>query len=109
MKWNSPRFCELCCKKLIGVAEINSMIEPDETVVVTVKESKVIDWAFCKLCQRVVCQEICYESQTGCCKPCSKDLAADDFLERFPIGSINQNRFTDDVLSDDILSAEIVF
>jgi hypothetical protein len=103
MKWNSPTFCELCHKKLIGVAEINSMIDQDETVIVTVKESKVIDWVFCKLCQSVVCRESCFDMNTGFCKPCSKDFNSDDFSERNPIRRINENRFTDDVLSSEIV------
>jgi hypothetical protein len=103
MKWNSPTFCELCHKRLIGVAEINSTIESDETVVVTVRESKVIDWAFCRLCQSVVCRESCFDPTTGYCKPCGKDFNSSDFSERNPLGIINENRFTDDILSSEIV------
>lgn len=104
MKWNSPTFCELCHKRLIGIAEINSTIEDDESVVVTVKESKVIDWVFCKLCQSIICKESCFDNQTGYCKPCSKDFSSGDYSETFLRENQNGNRFT-----DDILSAEIVF
>lgn len=104
MKWNSPTFCELCCKKLVGVAEINSMIDAEENVIVTVKESKVIDWAFCKLCRSVVCQESCFDCRTGYCQPCAKEFGS----RRIPDSDLSGN-FNEDLLTDDILSSEIIF
>lgn len=103
MKWTSPTFCELCCKKLIGIAEINSMIEADETVFVTVKESKVIDWVFCRICQSVICKEFCFDNETGVCKPCAFDHSIKRGYETNFFETKTERNQTDDILSSEII------
>lgn len=103
MHWESPKTCELCQKKLLGFAEINSEIT-DSFSSITVKESLLVDFAFCKICQSVICKESCFDIQTGYCKPCAEDNRVTDISEQNPFGIINETR-----LSDDILSSEIVF
>ena len=103
MKWNSPTFCELCCKKLVGIAEINSTIEADDIVVVTVKESKVIDWVLCRVCQSIICKEFCFDNQVGLCKPCANDYSIQKNYETNLFESTREQKQTDDILSSELV------
>jgi hypothetical protein len=102
MHWKSPNKCELCQKDLLGFAEINSeVMEVYSTI--TVKESLLVDFAFCKICHNFICKESCLDSKTGYCKPCGQDFNSSDFSENHPLGSIYERRLTDDILSSEII------
>jgi hypothetical protein len=102
MHWKSPNKCELCQKSLQGFAEINSEIT-DSFSSITVKESLVVDFTFCKICHNFICQESCFDSKTGYCKPCGKDFDSNGFSDKYPPEIIKQRRLTDDVLSSEFV------
>ncbi len=100
MKWKSPPVCELCQSNLVGTAEINSSVEGD-SVVLTVRESLLVNWSCCPVCKAIVCKANCLDWRSGFCLPCANEaeMKPFDFTERNLIsGSDN-----------DILSAETIF
>jgi hypothetical protein len=102
MNWKSPKKCELCQKDLSGFAEVESEIT-DKFSSITVKESLLIDFAFCKICGGVICKQSCFDSRTGYCKPCSEDGQMTVIPPKYPFGSIGEMRLTDDILSSEIV------
>lgn len=103
MKWKSPPACELCQSKLVGTAEIDSRVE-GESVVLTVKESLLVDWSCCPVCKAIVCKENCLDRRSGYCLGCAREAENKtyNFIES---SSITPNNGDD----DSILSADIIF
>lgn len=99
--WKSPSCCELCQSALVGAAEIITLNEVARSVLI-VKQSFLINWAFCGVCRSVVCKVACIDPKSGYCRACANDTDVKpvDFNERY---AAVPNA------DDDILSAEIIF
>lgn len=97
--WRSPNCCELCRQTLVGTAEISTSIEGEQSVL-TVRQSRLINWSFCYICRSVVCRITCFDPASGCCRACANDADVKpvDFNERSAADT-----------GDDILSAETIF
>lgn len=101
MQWKSPPRCELCQGKLVGAAEINSIVEGD-TVVLTIRESLLVDWTCCPVCKAIVCKACCVDRRSGYCRACAHDAE----MRQFNLTGGNVSSGAPD---DDILSADIIF